>query len=146
MSANVTFPVGLGLCSRPDTVKRSATESPGCALAGLAESDTVGVTVPVAGLAAANTVPCNWSSVGELVELKVAVMHGGGPAVSTTGVTGCHAPAPAFALGLNHCNDVAPPRSQSTTVAEVNAFGVETRTSKNDPPTENGGVATGSLE
>ena len=103
-----------------------------------------GATPLTVGTSATNTVPLSWARVGELVELSVAVTHGGevlvGPVV---GVTGCHAPTPLLATGFHHCNDVPPPRSQSWRVTEVNADPEPTAASKNVPPVEKEGVPTG---
>ena len=47
-----------------------------------------------------------------------------GPALSVSGVTGCHAPAPALAAGFHHWALVPPCRSQSWIVAEAKLFGI----------------------
>ena len=78
-----------------------------------------------------------------MVLFMVRVTQAGGPTESTSFDTGLHAPVPPFAFGTHHCTNVEPPRSQSAMVAEVNEFGVDTRTSKKVPPVVKVGVPTG---
>jgi hypothetical protein len=79
----------------------------------------------------ANTVPVSWANVGLLFAVSVAAAQGGGPAVNVgAGVTACQAPTPPLAAWLNHSNELPVPRSQFATVSDVNAFPVDTSTSK----------------
>jgi len=92
-----------------------------------------------------NMVPVTCARVGLLVALRVAERHGGVPVVTTgVGVTACQAPAPLFAVGLNHSRPLPPPRLQSLIVAVVNALPAERATSKYAPDEVKGVAITGS--
>ena len=93
----------------------------------------------------AMTVPVTWARVGLLVELRVAVAHGGEPAEKTgVGVMGSHPPTPPLAAGLNHSRLLPPPRLQSVMVSVVKELPVDSATSKYCPLEVKVGAATGS--
>jgi hypothetical protein len=86
-----------------------------------------------------------WARVGLLVELRVAVAHGGAPLEKTgVGATGSQAPTPPSAAGLNHSRLLPPPRLQSVRVREVKELPVDRPTSKYWPVEVKVGAATGS--
>jgi hypothetical protein len=90
-------------------------------------------------------VPVSWARVGLLLELMVAVAHGGAPLEKMgVGTMGCHAPTPALAAGLNHSKLLPPARLQSVTVREVKELPVDRATSKYCPVEVKVGAATGS--